>query len=117
MPTAPPRPCLTDGCPVLVAHGSRCPEHAVIAARQRNAWRNEQHNAERRQRLGTMTERGYGTAWYRIVRQAISEQPYCSWCYATADLTGDHITRRRDGGQSTRENCRVLCRSCNSKRG
>jgi 5-methylcytosine-specific restriction endonuclease McrA len=44
-------------------------------------------------------------------------QPYCSWCGKTEDLTGDHITPLSKGGTNEAANVRVLCRSCNSRRG
>lgn len=41
----------------------------------------------------------------------------CQKCGATADLTIDHIQHWSRGGTNADANLRVLCRSCNSKRG
>lgn len=41
----------------------------------------------------------------------------CLECAATEDLTLDHIYPWSLGGPDTEDNLRVLCRSCNSKKG
>lgn len=41
----------------------------------------------------------------------------CQKCGALADLTIDHIQHWSRGGTNADDNLRVLCRSCNSKRG
>lgn len=41
----------------------------------------------------------------------------CVLCGATDDLTLDHIHPWSKGGPDTVENLRVLCRSCNSRKG
>lgn len=41
----------------------------------------------------------------------------CVLCAATDDLTLDHIYPWSLGGPDTEENLRVLCRSCNSRKG
>lgn len=41
----------------------------------------------------------------------------CLECGVTEDLTLDHIYPWSLGGQHTADNLRVLCRSCNSKKG
>lgn len=41
----------------------------------------------------------------------------CVKCGATADLTLDHIHPWSVGGPDTEDNLRVLCRSCNSRKG
>ncbi|MFI6401137.1 HNH endonuclease [Streptomyces sp. NPDC050548] len=43
-------------------------------------------------------------------------QPYCSHCGTDQDLTGYHITPRKEGGTNTLDNVRALCRSCNTRR-
>jgi len=92
------KPCL--GC-LTPTDGTRCPSCERTYERQR----------------GTPTERGYTYAWSRIVADAIARQPWCSFCGATDDLTGDHLVPLSRGGSNDRDNCRVLCRSCNSRRG
>lgn len=34
-----------------------------------------------------------------------------------AEMEGDHITPWRDGGRTVRENCQMLCRECNRRKG
>jgi 5-methylcytosine-specific restriction endonuclease McrA len=43
----------------------------------------------------------------------------CPTCGRIMDKTAqlDHIVPRARGGQTTRENCRILCAPCNGKRG
>lgn len=69
------------------------------------------------QRRGSSTQRGYGSAWHRLVEQAIRHHPYCAICDSTDDLTGDHIVPLSQGGTNTMSNVQVLCRSCNSRKG
>lgn len=104
MVARPARPCLTVGCPKLTRNGSRCPEHT------------QQHTRQRDQRRGSPAERGYDAAWRRLSRAAILAQPWCSRCYATADLTADHIVPLAAGGLSVIENVQVLCRTCNGRK-
>jgi 5-methylcytosine-specific restriction endonuclease McrA len=60
--------------------------------------------------------RGYGYQHQRRARVAIAQQPWCSICGATSDLTADHVTPLAAGGHPLGQ-LRVLCRSCNSRRG
>jgi hypothetical protein len=43
--------------------------------------------------------------------------PSCVICGSTEDLTIDHIIPQKWGGSNIKNNKRVLCRSCNSKKG
>lgn len=103
------KPCLD--CHKITTNGSRCPscEQQHAAARERGRAR------------PTRQERGLGADWQHIVNVAIAQHPYCARCGTSGSLdnplTGDHITPRSAGGRNTRENCRVLCRRCNSKKG
>jgi len=72
---------------------------------------------ERNRARGTRQRRGYTDAWLQLVKLAIRQQPYCSVCGVTSDLTGDHRVPLAKGGTSTLENVQVLCRSCNSSKG
>ena len=109
------RVCTIDGCSTLIRTGTRCEAH------QRKEPTPPVNPVYRSQQTRTHTRRrgGYDRTWMRIVAAAIKEQPWCSWpgCYATEDLTGDHIVPLSKGGTNTRENCRVLCRHHNSARG
>ena len=60
--------------------------------------------------------KAYDRQWRRIVQEAIARSPRCAHCRATSDLTGDHVLPVSLGGLSTRANCVVLCRSCNSRK-
>jgi hypothetical protein len=80
------RVCLTPGCPYPVASRGRCSRHTKSTA-----------------------ARGYGSAWRRASRAAISAQPWCTDCGATQDLTGDHPTADRPWID-------VVCRACNTRR-
>jgi 5-methylcytosine-specific restriction endonuclease McrA len=53
------------------------------------------------------------------IRRAVFERDsyQCQSCGAQDDLTLDHIVPEKIGGAPTIENLRVLCRSCNCKKG
>lgn len=88
--------------PITTLQRGRCPDCA------------HQREAER----GTRTQRGYDNRWLRLVKTAIGLQPWCSYCGATTDLTGDHRVPLSRGGKAfTIEDVIVACRSCNSSRG
>lgn len=89
----PPRPCLEPGCPNL-ANASRCPAH---------------------------TRNLYGGPWRRLSRDVIAAHRamWGDWCpgygtagHVAADLTVDHVV-----AGTTTGGVRVLCRSCNSRKG
>lgn len=70
--------------------------------------------------------RGYDRRWQRIVRAAIElhVRLYGWTCpgwgvpaHYSADLTGDHDLALALGGLSVPGNCRILCRSCNARKG
>jgi len=101
----PMKPCLDCG---KVSRGSRCPEHE----RQRL----DRIQAQRRWERGTRKQRGYDEDWYRRVRAAIKAQPWCTYCGATTDLTGDHAIPLSRGG-SPDQTPIVACRRCNARKG
>jgi 5-methylcytosine-specific restriction enzyme A len=108
MPHAPARPCTYPGCSALVDGTSRCPQHST--PRKSKPGPNTQRTFTRR-------TGGYDRTWRRIVAEAIQAEPWCHWpsgCYATEDLTGDHIVPLSKGGLNERSNCEVLCRAHNS---
>jgi len=82
-----PTPCLICGTP---SSQGRCPQHRTRQAR------------------------GYSESWLQISAAAIREQPWCTYCGAVTDLTGDHRVPLSRGGTSTPGNCVVACRPCNS---
>jgi 5-methylcytosine-specific restriction endonuclease McrA len=67
-------------------------------------------------RTAVTAQRGYGAAHQRRSRAVIAAYPSCELCGATEDLTADHITAMANGGDPLGP-LRVLCRSCNSRRG
>lgn len=91
------RPCLTCGA---LSRGSRCPTHTAANQRATDA------------RRGTATQRGYDSAWRRLVAEAIRLHPWCSDCGTTKDLTGDHLR----WPALTLADVQVVCRPCNSRR-
>ena len=54
------------------------------------------------------------TEWFEILESADFK---CTNCGSSEDLTMDHIIPISKGGQHTRTNIGVLCRSCNSSKG
>lgn len=81
------RACIEPGCPNL-SPGTRCPEHERQRQRQRNA---QPGRAK------------YDSAWARHSRDRRAEQPWCSECGTSADLTLDHPTDD------------VYCRPCHDR--
>lgn len=56
------------------------------------------------------------------IKLAVWEQQghRCKQCGCELDfemMEGDHITPWRDGGRTTKENCQMLCRDCNRRKG
>ncbi|MFF4316010.1 HNH endonuclease [Streptomyces sp. NPDC001507] len=112
----PKRPCLN--CGRLTSNPSRCDTHQKewMAARQR----------ERDAKRGSASQRGYDVTYRRVRAQVLRgwRNQNGEWCpgwgvsaHAAQDLTVDHIIPLVKGGTHHRENLRVLCRSCNSRRG
>ena len=91
------RPCLTCGTP---ATGPRCPDHTVDRARDHIASFN----------LGR---------WKALSKRLRRLSPFCEQCAATVNLTVDHVLPVSQFPELTYavENCRVLCKVCNGKRG
>lgn len=96
------RCCLDCGEP---AEHARCPHCAAV---------NEQRRDQQRPHTRA---RGYTNQWEQVAARAKHQQPWCTDCGATADLTVDHALPLARGGTSTPTNARVLCRSCNSRKG
>ena len=99
----PRKPCLD--CGTLSAE-HRCPQHLA-------EWKARREQARNR---GKTTERGYDNRWRKLRSTAIAQQPFCTHCGTTEDLTADHIIPLSAGGTSTENNIQVLCRSCNGRK-
>lgn len=97
-PYSPARPCNQAGCPALVRGASRCQAHTIRYQRP------SRHSV------------GLDNDWARKSKAKIAQTPWCWFCFATTDLTTDHIVPREAGGSDDDSNLRVLCRTCNSKR-
>jgi 5-methylcytosine-specific restriction endonuclease McrA len=74
------------------------------------------HNRIKEKARPTREQRGYDYAWRKISKALREEQPWCSKCGRTNDLTVDHIHPLSDGGQTIASNLQVLCRKCNSSK-
>ena len=72
--------------------------------------------ADERKRPKTAA-RGYGSRHQRLARLAITRSPVCEACGSEHELTADHVIPVAHGGCTTLGNYRVLCRTCNSRRG
>jgi len=81
MPARPLQPCTTPGCPGRATTG-RCPH--CRAGRQLN----------RRLKVETAAERGYGAAWRRLRRDYLQRHPVCVLCRRMATIP-DHYPRSR----------------------
>lgn len=113
MPRRPLRPCSYPGCPVLVADGSRCPEH-----KRQEAQRYDQQR-------GSAHQRGYTPRWRRYSQWFI-RQPENVFCRlqlpGCTNLTQcvDHIDPP-DGPSDPRfwdpNNHQGSCIHCNSVKG
>jgi 5-methylcytosine-specific restriction protein A len=81
--------------------------------------------AARDKQRGSSTARGYGSVWRATAATVLAQHRavYGNWCtgygvpaHGSADLTVDHIIPKAKGGSSTKDNLRVLCRSCNARK-
>ncbi len=96
------KPCVTAGCGEL-SDRNRCPEHRLKDTRTNRdhvAWRND-------------------IQWKALSKRLRRASPFCEECNTTFDLTTDHIIPVVACPELAYaiENCRVLCRSCNGRRG
>lgn len=96
------RVCAEPGCPMLVKSG-RCQQHK----RESPTWHAGNKRSERRRRVLAIAD-------HRAL--------YGDWCpgygvaaHPSADLTADHVVAVANGGADG--GLRVLCRSCNSRKG
>lgn len=94
------KPCIVCGTP---ANGSRCPEHQPKDTRTNRdhvAW----HNNGR---------------WKAMSKRLRRASPFCEWCGDVNALSVDHVLPVSQFPELTYavENCRVLCKVCNGKRG
>lgn len=95
------KPCLDCGEP---SEGTRCDEHRRAQVRDRSRARTRRTDTAR---------------WKRLSRRLRKLSPFCEFCGATDTLSVDHIipVSQRPDLEYVIDNCRILCRSCNSARG
>ena len=97
------RPCPAPDCGELT-DAAWCPEHTPTPAER-----------------PTPLERGYDWRWRKLSERARREQPFCSVCLTTEDLTTDHSPeawqRKAEGKAIRLQDIDVLCRSHNSAKG
>ena len=92
MPTRPPSPCSTPGCPLRVP----CPDHAP------KPW------AGAKQRRPETSGRGWATLRTAVLTR---DGHRCYLCGGLADQV-DHVTAHAEGGTTTLANLRAVCRAC-----
>ncbi|BBY42184.1 HNH endonuclease [Mycolicibacterium celeriflavum] len=95
------RPCI--GCGEVIPTGSYCTDCKPADTRtdrEHVAWRN-------------------GARWKAFSKRLRRLAPFCEHCGTADDLTVDHLLPVHDYPELAyaAENCRVLCRPCNGKRG
>lgn len=72
--------------------------------------------ANRHKRREMAIKNGNNTLTWRQMQEIKAENPTCKACGASEDISVDHILPLDRGGQNCKENCTVLCRSCNSSK-
>jgi 5-methylcytosine-specific restriction protein A len=104
----PPAPCLTPGCPELVASG-RCPEHTAAHRRDRD----RAYDARR----PTAAGRGYDAGWRRVRGAYLKAHPRCETpgCLEPATEV-DHLDGVGPRGDNRWTNLRALCHAHHSSR-
>lgn len=107
MPRRPHTPCKQNGCPRLVAYGSKyCEDHKSLHAFESKSTK----------------EKGYTSRWNKARSRYLKLHPLCVHCQNKGKLTKarvvDHITPHRgDQGLFWNENnWQPLCKSCHDKK-
>ncbi len=72
--------------------------------------------AARHKRREMAVKNGNNTLTWRHMQEIKAENPTCKACGSSEDISVDHILPLDRGGQNCKENCTVLCRSCNSSK-
>lgn len=103
MPKMPPKPCSYPGCRYLSKARGRCEQH------QREAWETSKGK--------TAEERGYGSAWKKIRKQALARDNFlCIPCERNGIYTPasevDHVTPKSRGGTDELNNLQSICSDC-----
>ena len=54
---------------------------------------------------------------WKLELPGLNKCPKCGEYFDIKEMQGDHITPWSKGGKTTPENCQMLCRDCNLKKG
>lgn len=94
------KPCIGCGTPTRGSRCDDCKPKDTRTDRTHVAWRND-------------------TRWKNLSKRLRKASPFCEWCGTDDQLSVDHILPDADYPQLAYavENCRVLCKRCNGKRG
>src|SRR2546422_11469031 len=104
MPLAPRKPCTAPNCGELLERGGRCPIH----------------NRQRERERGSPRERGYDTAWEKLRRIKLAQDPLCEIQTHCAGVTAadevDHVIpiRQRPDLRLVMSNLQSACHRCHS---
>ena len=104
----PSRPCRKPGCGSLCRDGTG---YCLAHADQATGW----NRGDR----GTAEERGYGSAWRAVRKQAMRrDKALCQPCKAIGRYTPasevDHIVPKSHGGDDRLANLQCICAACHS---
>lgn len=99
------RPCVQCG---ELTPSSPCGECRAVTERARHARQSPRDHAAF----------ANGTRWKNFSKRLRRMSPSCEFCGSPDQLTVDHIIPVSEAPELTYvlENCRILCRSCNSRR-
>ncbi len=90
MPYKNKQPCIYPMCNQLVMQGRYCNLHKIDTSQHRS-----------------------NTAWYRLSKQVLEEEPICRLCKQAYSTDTDHIIPLPTGS-SERSNLQGLCHRCHS---
>jgi 5-methylcytosine-specific restriction enzyme A len=116
MPLAPPRTCLTPGCPELVTPRSPCVRGHGGVGRARQRERRRRFDATR----PSARQRGYDAAWRAAREEYLAANPSCLHCevdgYTSAATVVDHVVPHRGDALLFADpfNRQPLCARCHA---
>lgn len=107
MPSLPPKQCNSAGCKEYSIYQGRCEKHKP------KAWASSEGK--------TPTERGYGSVWRKIRKQALLRDNHlCLVCLSNGIYTQaqevDHILNKAQGGDDSLDNLQSICKPCHKRK-
>lgn len=108
MPTRPPKPCNTPGCPELAVGSPWCPSHAQKVAQDAPARVSDAKRPQAR-------ARGYDNVWRRCRNAYIAQHPFCECCEAPATLVHHNHPLDKGGARLDHWNLKSLCSDCHTQ--